>query len=172
MWADFTFLFEIPFITLPGKKVKKIFFGLLSVLVLSDLMFVSYFNSFYQESIFIISALYALALIIAPKVKFNWLLIVFFILSISKPQNILFLIFPIIIMIWKFKNLNKSVLVFSTLASCFFLFFLLKEQRFTNEPNLYEAVFLGVMRTGSISSQEKILRDLELEEEGYLSHSE
>ena len=150
------------------SKMKKILFGLLSVLILSDIMFVSYFNSFYQEAVFIIAGLYAVALVIAAKIRYNWLLVILLVLSLSKPQNILFLICPIIIMIWKYQYLNKLVLVSSLLGSCFFLFFLVKEQKNTNKPNLYEAVFLGLMRTTSTSEQEKILQDLELDEDGYL----
>lgn len=152
------------------SKMRKILFGLLSVLVLSDIMFVSYFTSFYQEAVFIIAGLYAVALIIAPKIRYNWLFVILLLLSLSKPQNILFLIGPIIIMIWKYRYLNRFVLASSILGSIFFLFFLVKEQKTTNEPNLYEAVFLGLMTTSSTSTQEKILQDLELEEEGYLNN--
>ena len=49
-----------------GAGKRKILFGILSVLVFSDIMFVSYFNSFYLEAVFIIAALYAVALVIEP----------------------------------------------------------------------------------------------------------
>ena len=71
-------------------------------------------------------------------------------------------------MIWKFQNLNKIVLVSAILVSSFFLFFLIREQKNTDQPNLYEAVFLGLMTNASQDSQEKILKDLGLQEKGYL----
>ncbi len=152
------------------RQFQKLLFGLLSVLVFSDIMFVSYFNSFYQEALFIIVALYIAAFCIERTINFNFLLIALVILAVSKSQNILFLIFPIYIVFFKFKHLNKFVVLGVFFSSIFFIHFIFKDQAETNKPNLYEAVFLGLMREADSSEQENILMDLNLHEKGYLAN--
>lgn len=151
-----------------GSNIRKIIFGILSAVVLSDVMFVSYFNSFYQEAIFIIAALYVVAFAVARRINYNLLLFALVILSLSKAQNIIFLIFPLFLAVSRYRQLNKYFLSGISFLLVFFMFFTFKEQAHINYPNLYEAVFLGLMHEADLEDQKKILADLNLEKEGYL----
>ena len=151
-------------------KFKKLLFGLLCVLVLSDVMFVAYLNSFYQEVLFLIAAIYVAAFAVARSIHYNLLLIALVVLSVSKAQNMIFLIFPLFLVIVRYKQLNKFVLSGTSLLLIFFMFFTFKEQVQTNYANLYEAVFLGLMYEADLTEQKEILADLDLQKEGYLEN--
>ncbi len=168
--AGFFLLLKNTFLITDLGSLQKVIICFLGLLVFSDILFVAYFNSFYQEALFIILGLYAAALAIAPRRNDNLLLLVMVLISVSKPQNLIFLVVPIYILISKFKWLNKFVIVFSGLILAFFMFFIIKGQSQTNKANLYEAVFLGLMYDANQSEQVKVLNTLDLQEEGYLKH--
>ncbi|WP_456114827.1 glycan biosynthesis hexose transferase WsfD [Salegentibacter salegens] len=146
----------------------KIIFGILSIVILSDIMFVSYFNSFYQEALFLIAAIYVVAFSVARSINYNLLLIALVVLSLSKSQNIIFLIFPFCLVISRYRQLNKFNLIGISFLLIFFMFFTFKEQAQTNYANLYEAVFLGLMHEANSKEQKEILADLHLDKKGYL----
>jgi len=143
---------------------------LISLLIFTDVMFISYFNSFYQESIFIISGLYVIALLLQNEVRHHLLLLAFFFLFLSKGQNLIFIVFPIFIIVRRWKSLNKYYLTSGILITAFVLFFQLKTQVQTNEANLYESVFLGLLYQADETEQKSILKQMGLNNPHYLDN--
>ena len=139
-------------------------------LILSDILFIIYFNSFYQESVFIVAALFAFTISLSRKPNYNLLIIVLLILSISKMQNLVFVILPIGLMIQKWKSLNKPVVFTSFVIFSSILFVQLKTQHRTNEANIYEAVFMGVLLEADLETQKQVLSDFGLHDPNYLKN--
>src|SRR5690606_16285897 len=102
--------------------IMKLFFGLFCILVLSDIMLISYFNSFYQEALFLLISLLIAGQIIRRSPNSNLLLFLFLILCFSKPQNLIFMIIPLYLLVREFKTLNKVFLIPLLISSLFFMY--------------------------------------------------
>jgi hypothetical protein len=103
-------------------------------------------------------------------VNYNWLLVALLILSLSKIQNLIFLILPFGLVIMKWHRLNKILISVCTISLMIFVFIQLKGQEQTNEANLYEAVFLGVLFKADKNEQIKVLNENGLEDPNYLKN--
>ncbi|MDT0686852.1 hypothetical protein [Autumnicola psychrophila] len=152
------------------KKGARVGFMLFAGLLFSDILFISYFNSFYQESIFLISLLFVLALSLARKLNYNFLFIALLVLSLSKMQNLVFILLPIGLVAHRWQKLNRTLLLISFLVFSSMIFLQLKTQQKTNEANIYEAVFLGVLLKADLESQKKLLSDFNLNDLNYLKN--
>lgn len=150
------------------NKILHIVFIIICIIIFSDVMFTSYFNSFYQESVFLIAGLYVFGILLNKKVNYNWLFIALLILSLSKIQNLIFLIFPLCLVIIKWHRLHKILILVCTISLISFVFIQVKGQQKTNEANIYEAVFLGVLLKADKNEQVKVLRENGLKDPDYL----
>lgn len=152
------------------NRKSEVGFILLSVILLSDVMFISYFNSFYQESAFILAGLYVFAFAFRRKLNYNYLVIALLILSVSKIQNLIFVFLPIGVVIFKWREINKIVLFIMIFLVVIITSVQLKTQTKTNEANIYEAVFLGVLLEADQERQKQVLSDFDLHDPSYLKN--
>lgn len=152
------------------SQKQNLVFIVISIIILSDIMFISYFNSFYQESFFLVAGLYIIAITLNKNLSYNWLLVWLLVLTLSKNQNLIFLILPLSLAMIKWHSLNKILILICTIGVFIQVFYQLKEQQQTNEANIYEAVFLGVLLKADGNEQKDVLKENGLDDPNYLKN--
>ena len=153
-------------------KFTKVVCGILGILIFTDGIYISYFNSFFGEA----ATISGLFLVIGSflnlvtrkepaKKDFVFFFVSSFFFLTSKSQQL-----PLIIFIWiiyyalyKFYKEHKRLIIVSTLiitTLCGVMFLSISE--FTNKNNIYQAVFTGVLYDSE--TPEEDLKELGLNE--------
>jgi hypothetical protein len=156
--AAFFFLQNIIFEKVPHKIIATII-GIGSALILTDSLFIEYFNSFFQEAGFIVSLL----LFVSIFLRYQIFLLDVALLALvifSKEQNILFflLIIPIII---KYKgkfNLKKTLIIvaFMTVPMYIFNYINTYAKGINNFDSVYNGLFQDVAQETAATELPKL----------------
>lgn len=141
-------------------------FALISLMLLSDLLFSSYFNSFYQESAFFICLLLFCSLFQKDKSKFFWWeLLLLALIVVSKVSQSIFLLF-LIPLLWKYRKQSgwtvKKVAVLAVIPLLVWL--QMMNQGKSESPNVFNSFFDGLITVDNAST---VLADFALTDSHY-----
>lgn len=142
------------------SKVLNIFFVLLSIVMLCDMGYIIYFNSFFGEAPILAALMAATGSYLAfinSNSKTNSVLtgILFFISSImlvgakvaNTPIGILIGLFSLTLLIIKKDKANRSVIMSgSMIIICFSIFYYLNAPDWMNQVNNYQSIFYGITK--------------------------
>lgn len=118
------FYFLIKYFIKNLKLIPAIILISFIVILLCDNLFIQYFNSFYQESTFIVTMLLFCAIFLSGR-NFFFELIIILIVALTKQQNLIFLFLTIPILIkYRYFIKNKFKFKFFHIILCFLIIFL------------------------------------------------
>ncbi|MHC1726812.1 MAG: hypothetical protein AB9866_12520 [Syntrophobacteraceae bacterium] len=141
----------------------RILLWALAALIYADSLFVVYFNSFYQEPVFLISLSFCAAVLIRQGWKSPVPELSVFCLSLSKFQNI---IFSALYSIAVFFGVRRYKLVTALLVLSLVIT-VLGSQRY-KQPNIFHSYFTGLVMNNP--EKDKVLSDFGLHLPEYSSH--
>ena len=168
--AIFYFLSSIIVSFIDIKLPVRIFIIIGSFILLTDGLFIFYFNSFYQESASIIFIFLFSTLLLKKDTQFSTLFIVLLLIIISKSQNIIFFIFiPLLFYLYK-KELQLIKIIFSIILLIFSIYYTLNMSKPYKEPNIYNSLFYGLLKNSNIDTSLDILNSLDLNDKEYQLH--
>jgi hypothetical protein len=142
----------------------RLFLCIIAALIYADSLFVVYFNSFYQEPVFLISLLICTGMLIRQNPKSPLQELSVFCLSISKFQNIIFSVlyaFPI------FFGTRRAKLVVALLVLSLVMT-VLGSQRY-RQPNIFHSFFNGLLMNSP--DKDEILSDFALHRPEYSTYN-
>ncbi len=143
-------------------KVKFIILGFLSIFLLCDVLFLEYFNSFYQEAGFIVCFLLFCAIFL--KYKSWWLdVIALWLVVLTKEQNLIYLLlfFPIFA---KYKiTFGKGLISIIIIGSVFFVYNGINN--YNKVYNRMESMSLGLLHNQTEPQAAEILSSIKLNPE-------
>ncbi len=142
----------------------NVFFQILvctaGVLVYSDSLFITYFNSFYQEPVFLITLLLCIAVLIRNTSESIMQELLIFSLSVSKFQNVVFSVFYA----FPFFSNQRRTKVIVILIALSLLMVGLGSPRYRPQ-NLFHSFFTGLLMHNS--DKERVLADFGLKRPEY-----
>jgi len=145
----------------------KAFLVLLFSVILTDGMFTFYFNSFYQESISLITIFLFVSYLLTKDISPTILLWMLFFIIISKIQNIaFFFLFPVIIFLYK-KQLKKNIIIFFIILFTFLIFYTAIDSTRFKIPNTYNSFFYGLVKNLDAKTSSLILQSAGLNYDNY-----
>lgn len=174
------------------SKVLNVLFIILSIIILCDIGYVIYFNSFFGEAPIIATIMLAagscLALIKNEEIKYCiYYGIIFFVSSFilvgakvaNTPIGILIAIFSVSLLLVKKDEITRNIIILGTvILTTFSIFYYVSAPDWMNQVNNYQALFYGILKDSP--NPKKDLEKLGISEKylplanshGFLDHGE
>lgn len=144
----------------------KILFITLTIYLLKDIAFTAYFNSFYNESISILTSLAFVVALLKRDVTPFVVVLSLLLLSLAKVQNITFLLLLPLLAYLYYPKISKKLIVTTLLLLA--VIFSLNPKQQSKIPNIYNSFFYGLLKNSKSQEAQEILHSISLESAEYM----
>lgn len=156
----FYWLLQSLLIKVAPNIIKYIIISLAAILILTDTLFIQYFNSFFQEASFIVFFLLFCGAFLNFK-SFGLDITLLSLVIFSKEQNLIFVLLYIPLFLKHKLNLSRAFIVIFFLSCIMFVYS--NVNTYSKTLNLVDRFFFGLLHNKDVNSSKPILAKINID---------